>query len=313
MGPKTPPSICQSYVLVNGRFNGGICSANGPQRPSIRQIESASACRYCERRRATRRCAHASCVGGDASTFLVASDRGHRPGVRRVEPTASHRARRRVNPWQWDVSGTGHSGRGQLSRFHIMTQQQSPDDNARAPIDRTRTSRGEAASAWCCSIALVLIGAAGGLLFIGRAKAEPYILALARRAGHGRRVPGCSRSPPAFCARPAREAASPLLKARGRRRQRGHPGHRRERARALRQRAPISAWSRRPVRRTCARSSASSSAIPACRKRSIACSRRRAKAAAAGGGARRRACAARRRAGCASACARSAKASADPA
>ena len=59
-----------------------------------------------------------------------------------------------------------------------MPQQQSPDDNARAPIDRTRTSRGGGSIGLVLLIALVLIGAAGGLLFIGRAKAEPYILAL---------------------------------------------------------------------------------------------------------------------------------------
>jgi two-component system cell cycle sensor histidine kinase/response regulator CckA len=59
-----------------------------------------------------------------------------------------------------------------------MPQQQSPDDNARAPIDRTRASRGGGSIGLVLLIALVLIGAAGGLLFIGRAKAEPYILAL---------------------------------------------------------------------------------------------------------------------------------------
>jgi two-component system cell cycle sensor histidine kinase/response regulator CckA len=59
-----------------------------------------------------------------------------------------------------------------------MTQQQSPEDNARAPIDRTGTSRGGGSIGLVLLIALVLIGAAGGLLFIGRAKAEPYILAL---------------------------------------------------------------------------------------------------------------------------------------
>src|SRR5262249_11316924 len=54
----------------------------------------------------------------------------------------------------------------------VMTQQQSSDDNARAPIDRSRASRGGG------SIGLVLLGAAGALLLIGRARAEPYILAL---------------------------------------------------------------------------------------------------------------------------------------
>src|SRR5499433_2818001 len=60
----------------------------------------------------------------------------------------------------------------------IMTQQQSPDDNARAPIDRSRASRGGGSIGLVLLIALVLVGAAGALLFIGRARAEPYILAL---------------------------------------------------------------------------------------------------------------------------------------
>src|ERR1700704_6363051 len=59
-----------------------------------------------------------------------------------------------------------------------MPQQQSPDDNARAPIARGGGSRGGGSIGLVLLIALVLIGAAGGLLFIGRAKAEPYILAL---------------------------------------------------------------------------------------------------------------------------------------
>ena len=93
-----------------------------------------------------------------------------------------------------------------------MTQQQSPDDNARAPIDRTRTSRGGGSIGLVLLIALVLIGAAGGLLFIGRAKAEPYILALlAVLAMVGvfllfALAAGILRTS-------GREAASPLLKA----------------------------------------------------------------------------------------------------
>src|SRR5258705_1600730 len=59
-----------------------------------------------------------------------------------------------------------------------MPQQQSPDDNARAPFDRTRTSRGGGSIGLVLLIALVIVGRAGGPLFSGRAKAEPYILAL---------------------------------------------------------------------------------------------------------------------------------------
>ena len=59
-----------------------------------------------------------------------------------------------------------------------MTQHRSPDDNARAPIDRTRTSRGGGSIGLVLLVALVLVGAAGGLLLIGRTNAEPYILAL---------------------------------------------------------------------------------------------------------------------------------------
>src|SRR6476661_3648258 len=93
-----------------------------------------------------------------------------------------------------------------------MTQQQSPEDNARAPIDRTGTSRGGGSIGLVLLIALVLIGAAGGLLFIGRAKAEPYILALlAVLAMVGvflafALAAGILRTS-------GREAASPLLKA----------------------------------------------------------------------------------------------------
>ena len=93
-----------------------------------------------------------------------------------------------------------------------MTQQRSPDDNARAPIDRTRTSRGGGSIGLVLLIALVLVGAAGGLLFIGRAKAEPYILALlAVLAMVGvfllfALAAGILRTS-------GREAASPLLKA----------------------------------------------------------------------------------------------------
>ena len=92
----------------------------------------------------------------------------------------------------------------------------------------------------------------------------------ARRAGHGRRVPAvraCRRH--SAHVRPG--GREPAAQGRGRSRQRGHPGHRRERARALCQCRLSPPGRGRRVRTTCVRSSASSSAIPAFRKRSIAC------------------------------------------
>ena len=49
---------------------------------------------------------------------------------------------------------------------------------ARRATGPGRAGAAAAASASCCSIALALVGAASALLFIGRAHAEPYILAL---------------------------------------------------------------------------------------------------------------------------------------
>jgi two-component system cell cycle sensor histidine kinase/response regulator CckA len=59
----------------------------------------------------------------------------------------------------------------------IMTQQLL-DDSVRVPIDRTQVGRGGGSIGLVLLIALILVGAAAGLVFIGRAKAEPYILAL---------------------------------------------------------------------------------------------------------------------------------------
>jgi two-component system cell cycle sensor histidine kinase/response regulator CckA len=90
-----------------------------------------------------------------------------------------------------------------------MTQQQLPDDDARAPIERTR---GSGSIGLVLLIALVLMGAAGGLLFIGRERAEPYVFALlAVLAMVGvflllALAAGILRTS-------GREAASPLLKA----------------------------------------------------------------------------------------------------
>src|SRR5262249_43217787 len=66
----------------------------------------------------------------------------------------------------------GHSGNAnEADSTPIMTQQPLPDDNARAPIDRSRASRGGGSIGVVLLIALVLVGAAGALLLIGRAKA----------------------------------------------------------------------------------------------------------------------------------------------
>src|SRR5882757_7494330 len=59
-----------------------------------------------------------------------------------------------------------------------MTQQQVLDDNVRAPIDRTRASRGAGSIGLVLLVALLLVAAGAGLVFIGRANAEPYILGL---------------------------------------------------------------------------------------------------------------------------------------
>jgi two-component system, cell cycle sensor histidine kinase and response regulator CckA len=93
-----------------------------------------------------------------------------------------------------------------------MTQQQSAEETARAPVARMRAERGGGSIALVLLVALVLVAAAGGLLFMDRAKSEPYVLGLlavlsmvgvflllALAAGI-LRVSG-------------REAASPLLKA----------------------------------------------------------------------------------------------------
>ena len=92
-----------------------------------------------------------------------------------------------------------------------MTQQQLPDDSGRAPAERTRGSRGGSIGL-VLLIALMIVGAAGGLLLIGRDRAEPYIFALlAVLAMVGvflllALAAGILRTS-------GREAASPLLKA----------------------------------------------------------------------------------------------------
>src|SRR5262245_64476579 len=67
----------------------------------------------------------------------------------------------------------GHSGNAnEADSTPIMTQQPLPDDNARAPIDRSRASRGGGSIGVVLLIALVLVGAAGAVLLIGTGQSE---------------------------------------------------------------------------------------------------------------------------------------------
>ena len=60
----------------------------------------------------------------------------------------------------------------------IMADIQSTEAGARAAVDRTGTIRGGGSIGLVLLIAIVLVGAAVALMFIGRANAQPYILAL---------------------------------------------------------------------------------------------------------------------------------------
>ena len=139
------------------------------------------------------------------------------------------------------------------------------------------------------SIALVLLVAAGlvaaaaGLMMVGRNQAGSYVMFLLAVLG----VIGVF-SLFALAAGvlrvSARGTSNAILAKRARECLRRHRGDRRRRAGALRQCRLSGVRGARPGRRTCARSSGCSSAIPMSRRRSIACSRppRR------GGGCRRR-------------------------
>jgi two-component system cell cycle sensor histidine kinase/response regulator CckA len=92
-----------------------------------------------------------------------------------------------------------------------MTQQVL-DDSVRVPMDRAQVGRGGGSIGLVLLIALILVGAAAGLVFIGRAKAEPYILALlALLAMAG--VFLLFALAAGLLRMSSREAASPLLKA----------------------------------------------------------------------------------------------------
>ena len=129
-------------------------------------------------------------------------------------------------------------------------------------------------------VALALVGAAVGLS-AGRPRQRRALYpGAARRRSPWSACSRCSRWRPASCASPARTRAQPDAQGGGRRGRRRHPGHRSARPRDLCQRRLSRPDRRRPTPTTCGRSSGCSSAIPTCRRRSIACSRRRAKAAA---------------------------------
>src|SRR6516225_6905807 len=145
----------------------------------------------------------APCAPGDAADERHGDDGGHGCGNSRADRAGPLRG---LTGWgTQDKANNAHS-------TPVMTQQQSSDDTARAPIDRSRASRGGGSIGLVLLIALVLVGAAVALLLIGRARAEPYIVALlAVLATLGvfllfALAAGILRAS-------GREAASPLLKA----------------------------------------------------------------------------------------------------
>jgi hypothetical protein len=96
------------------------------------------------------------------------------------------------------LTGWGTQGEAnEADSTPIMTQQHLPDDNARAPIDRSRAGRGGGSIGLVLLIAFVLVAAAGALLLIGRAKAEPFIVGLLAVLAASF---CCLRSRPGFCA-----------------------------------------------------------------------------------------------------------------
>jgi two-component system cell cycle sensor histidine kinase/response regulator CckA len=93
-----------------------------------------------------------------------------------------------------------------------MAQQSLTEESPRVALDRTRTSQNGGSIALVLLIAIGLVGAAGGYLLIGRAQAEPYILALLGLfAMVGVFVPFALAA--GILRVPGKEAASSLLKA----------------------------------------------------------------------------------------------------
>src|SRR5438046_1019351 len=62
--------------------------------------------------------------------------------------------------------------------LRIMAEQNVSEDFGRAPVDRTSAGAQGGSIGLVLLVAVVLVGAAAGLLLIGRSNAEPYILAL---------------------------------------------------------------------------------------------------------------------------------------
>jgi len=108
--------------------------------------------------------------------------------------------------------GWGSQGRAnEADSTPIMTQQQLLGESAHVPVDRTRAGRGGSIGL-VLLLALLLVGAAGALIFIGRANAEPYIVVLvAALAMAG--VFLLFALAAGILRMSDREAASPLLKA----------------------------------------------------------------------------------------------------
>ena len=149
-----------------------------------------------------------------------------------------------------------------------MVTQDLTETTRPAAVDRSRRSRAAAAAS---------AGAAGGgCRWSARGRAALRRPRASRAlhprpaggAGDGRRCSACSRSPPASCVSPAASAGNPLLKARSPTTPstassvtdpRGHVIYANS--------AYLDADRRHRRRTTCGRSSASSSAIPTCRKR----------------------------------------------
>ena len=129
-------------------------------------------------------------------------------------------------------------------------------------------------------VAIALVGAAVGLLLVGRGNAGPYILALLAVLAMVGVFSLFALATGILRARRPRTRASPLLKAVVDEAVDGILVTDRARPRDLRQCRLSRPGRCQPTPTTCGRSSGCSSAIPTCRRRSIACSRRRAKAAA---------------------------------
>ena len=79
------------------------------------------------------------------------------------------------------------------------------------PVDRTGDRGGSIGMV--LAVALLLVGSVVAFLFIGRANAQPYVLALAVAARGDRRVRACSPAPPASCGSPGARRATPFLDA----------------------------------------------------------------------------------------------------